>query len=74
GDNSPEDDYSGRVKAVVHCPLCVLRADIAILPPPIELPRIARMAEPVRFAGAYSPALRGVPVRVCHHPRAPPTL
>lgn len=72
-DHAGDDDYSGRVKAVVHCPLCLLRADSAILPPPVLLPRLARLAEAVVFPAPAGSAARGVTARVSHHPRGPPT-
>ncbi|MFG1426828.1 hypothetical protein [Roseixanthobacter glucoisosaccharinicivorans] len=67
--HAPADD---RTKAFVHCPLCLSRVDLAILPTPPATPAIVRLAVPFRFVpgGGVDPALSGV--RVAHWPRGPP--
>lgn len=67
--HGPTDD---RTTAFVHCPLCLSRVDLAILPTPPASPAIARLANLFRFQpGRVSdPTLSGV--RVAHRPRGPP--
>lgn len=67
--HGPTDD---RTKAFVHCPLCLARVDLAILPTPPATPAIARLAVVYRFqpGGTADPTLSGV--RVAHRPRGPP--
>ncbi|MFG1397040.1 DUF2946 domain-containing protein [Roseixanthobacter pseudopolyaromaticivorans] len=70
----PKGDSDERSKAFVHCPLCLSRVDLAILPSAPATPVIARLAVVFQFhlyEGA-DPTLSGV--RVAHRPRGPPIL
>ncbi|MEP9367923.1 DUF2946 family protein [Xanthobacter sp. VNH20] len=70
----PKGDGDERSKAFVHCPLCLSRVDLGILPSASATPVIERLAVVFRFQlheGA-GPVLSGA--RVAHRPRGPPML
>ncbi|GLK72938.1 hypothetical protein KHC23_05805 [Ancylobacter dichloromethanicus] len=68
---APAGDGGDR-PAIAHCPLCTLRADIA-LPPAVAA---GKGADRPAFPVAWAPDLRAPPraslSRTAHHPRGPP--
>ncbi|MFG1412173.1 DUF2946 family protein [Xanthobacter sp. VTT E-85241] len=67
--HGPADD---RTTAFVHCPLCLSRVDLAILPTPPATPVIARLAVLFRFQPGAVSDLTSSGVRLAHRPRGPP--
>ncbi|MFG1477427.1 DUF2946 family protein [Xanthobacter sp. V4C-4] len=64
----PADDASP------HCPLCLSRADPAVLPPPVPTPEIDRIAIELRHRAIVRDGLRIATQRRPSQPRAPPAL
>ncbi|MEP9369983.1 DUF2946 family protein [Xanthobacter sp. VNH20] len=58
--------------AFVHCPLCLSRVDVAILPTPPAIPAIERLAVAFRFHLPESSTPVVSDERVAHRPRGPP--
>lgn len=61
-------------KAAAHCPLCLSRLDVAVLPPPVPTPEIDRVAIELHYRVIVRDGLRTVQYRRPHQPRAPPAL
>ena len=71
--SAPQDQgTTDRIAAFVHCPACLSRVDVAILPTPPAIRVLERRAVAVRFHlfEPSSAALSGD--RVAHRPRGPP--
>lgn len=72
GDTSPSSDQNDHIRS--HCPLCVLRVDAALPPPPAPAPIIDRIAVEFHFRAVLRSSLRLFEPRSACQPRAPPTL
>lgn len=59
-------------KAVVHCSQCLLRVDVAILPPPLATPVLVRIAIGSHIHVPPTPVVPQAVSRRDHRPRAPP--
>ncbi len=72
--SSPHDSGTDDgTKAFSHCPLCLSRVDVGILPTPPAIPLVERAAAEVSFPAPHSLALVPAEGRVAHRPRGPPT-
>lgn len=67
GTDAPE-------KATPHCPLCLGRVDVAILPPPVQMPHLDRVAIELRYRVEVRDSLRVALPRSPQQPRAPPAF
>lgn len=65
-------DDGGVPKSTVHCPLCLSRTDVAVLPPPVMTAVIDRVAIELHFRTVLRSSLQGEPVALPFQPRAPP--
>ncbi|MFG1463583.1 hypothetical protein V5F77_11850 [Xanthobacter sp. DSM 24535] len=72
---APENGTAdGITKALVHCPLCLSRVDVALLPPPSAIFLSERLALRIRYDETSAAPKVAVSPRLSHRPRAPPPL
>ena len=72
--NAQSDDGGTPSKSIVHCPLCLSRADMVALPPPVMAVVIDRTAIELHFQAVLRSSLQGQPLALSFQPRAPPAL
>ncbi|MDI4655280.1 DUF2946 family protein [Xanthobacter autotrophicus] len=67
------DDGGDPSKSMVHCPLCLSRTDVAVLPP-VMTAVIDRVAIELHFRAVLRSSLQGLHFALPFQPRAPPAL